>query len=70
MLSVPKQTKYFTDKLRQEVNVRGSKLFEFQELIKIGKQINLQVGDFNLFIDKLNMQNVIIKKSNKLYEFM
>lgn len=54
-LSVPKQTTLFVERLRFEAEQRGSKMFEFQEMIKLGKDMNLQVGDFKLFLEKLNM---------------
>lgn len=41
MLSIPKQTKFYVDKLRQEANARGSPIYDYQELVRIGKEINL-----------------------------
>lgn len=54
MLSIPKQTKIFVERLRTEAEQRGSKAFDFQEMIRIGKEMNLQVGDFKIFLEKLN----------------
>jgi len=54
MLSIPKQTRIYVDKLRGECHQRGSPIFEYQELVRIGKEINLQVGDFRTLVDKLN----------------
>ncbi|CDW72960.1 dna helicase mcm8-like [Stylonychia lemnae] len=70
MLSIPKQTKFYLDRLRQEAETSGNKIFDFQGLIRIGKEMNLQVGDFKLFIEKLNMQNALIMKPGKQWELM
>ena len=65
---MPKQTKLFMDKLREEASLRNGYLFEYQELLKIAKSMNMQVGDFSEYIDRLNHQNYLILKSSKLYE--
>lgn len=41
MLSIPKQTKIFVERLRAEAEANGDKRFDQQELIRIGKDINL-----------------------------
>ena len=41
MLSIPKQTKVFVERLRAEAEANGDKRFDQQELIRIGKEINL-----------------------------
>jgi len=68
MLSIPKQTKIYVDKLRQEANLRGSPIYDYQELVRIGKEINLQVGDFRTLVDKLNSQGILIMKSGRQYQ--
>ena len=68
MLSIPKQTKIYVDKLRQEANARGSPIYDYQELVRIGKEINLQVGDFRNMIDKLNSQGILIMKAGRQYQ--
>ena len=68
MLSIPKQTKIYVDKLRTEAQLKGSPIFEYQELVRIGKEINLQVGDFRTLVDKLNSQGVLIMKSGRQYQ--
>lgn len=70
MLSIPKQTKFFVERLRDEAERRGDKRFDQQELIRIGKEINLQVGDFKVFLEKLNAQSIILLKPNKQYELL
>ena len=70
MLSIPKQTKIFVEKLRAEAEANGDKRFDQQELIRIGKEINLQVGDFKMFLEKLNAQNILLVKPNKQFELL
>lgn len=41
LLSIPKQTKIFVERLRSEAESNGDKRFDQQELIRIGKEINL-----------------------------
>lgn len=70
MLSIPKQTKFFVERLRSEAENRGDKRFDQQELVRIGKEINLQVGDFKVFLEKLNAQNILLVKPNKQFELL
>ena len=70
MLSIPKQTKFFVEKLRAEAEAKGEKRFDQQELVRIGKEMNLQVGDFKMFLEKLNAQNIIIMKPQKQFELL
>ena len=41
MLSIPKQTKIYVDRLRNESQHRQSSIFDYGELVRIGKEINL-----------------------------
>ena len=70
MMSIPKQTKFFVEKLRAEAEAKGEKRFDQQELVRIGKEMNLQVGDFKMFLEKLNAQNIIIMKPQKQFELL
>lgn len=70
MLSIPKQTKFFVERLRLEAENKGDKRFDQQELIRIGKEMNLQVGDFKGFLEKLNAQNILLMKPQKQYELL
>ena len=67
MLSIPKQTKVYCDRLKGDAVSRGSNIFDYQELVRIGKEINLQVGDFRTLVDKLNSQGVLIMKAGRQY---
>lgn len=70
-LSVPKQTKFFIEKLNEEADQKNSDLFEYQDLLKIAKGLNMSVGsDFCSYIDKLNYENYLIMKSSKLYQLV
>jgi len=46
LLSIPKQTKFFVEALRQRTEQEGNKVLEFQDMVDIGKSMNLQTGDF------------------------
>ncbi|TNV71762.1 hypothetical protein FGO68_gene16276 [Halteria grandinella] len=70
LLSIPKQTKLFVERLRSEAESNGEKRFDMQELIRIGKEMNLQVGDYKNFLEKLNAQSILIMKPNKVYELI
>ncbi|KAL4465193.1 hypothetical protein ABPG74_001907 [Tetrahymena malaccensis] len=67
-LSVMKQTKVFLERLQQEASIKGSYQFSYNELTTIAKSINMNVGDFSEFIQKLNNQSMLIFKGNKNYE--
>lgn len=41
MLSIPRQTKIYISKLHTEAAQKGGSIFEYQELVRIGKEINL-----------------------------
>ena len=70
-LSVPKQTKVFVEKLNDEAMTKGSDLFEYQDLLRIAKGLNLSMGsDFASYIDRLNYENFLIMKSSKLYQLV
>ena len=43
---------------------------EFSDMVEIGKSMNLQVGDFRNFIDKLNANGILLKKSAKSYQLL
>lgn len=68
ILSVPKQTKLFVDKLREEAKLKGNFVFEYQELLSISRSMGMNVGDFSEFIDKMNQQSYFILKGPKKYE--
>eukprot|EP01017_Pseudomicrothorax_dubius_P036709 TRINITY_DN5282_c0_g2_i1.p1 TRINITY_DN5282_c0_g2~~TRINITY_DN5282_c0_g2_i1.p1 ORF type:complete len:269 (+),score=65.77 TRINITY_DN5282_c0_g2_i1:65-871(+) len=72
MLSVPKQTKIFIEKLHEEADSTGntSLQFEFNDLMRIAKSMNMQVGDFSEFMERMNNQNVFLHRGGRLYELM
>ena len=67
-LSGPKQTKIFIERLKEKAADKGDKIFTFNDLINISRSLNMQVGDFRMYIDKLNAQNHLLMKSSKIYE--
>lgn len=68
VLSVPKQTKHFIEKLREKAQVKGDAVFEFKELAEVAKSLNMQVGDFSEYIDKLNFQSYFLMRGKNVYE--
>ncbi len=70
-MSVPKQTKCFIEKLNEEADNKSSDLFEYQDLLKIAKGLNMSMGaDFSCYVDKLNFENYLIMKSPKVYQLV
>lgn len=67
-LSGPKQTKIFIEKLKERAAEKGDKIFSFHDLSNISRSLNMQVGDFRHYIDKLNAQNYLLMKGSKIYE--
>jgi DNA helicase MCM8 len=67
-LSGPKQTKIFIEKLKEKAEDKGDKIFSFHDLVNISRSLNMQVGDFRHYIDKLNAQMYLLMKSSKIYE--
>jgi hypothetical protein len=68
ILSMPKQTKIFIDKLNEYAKEKSTYLFEFSELMDISKKMNMNVGDFSDYVERLNQQNYLIKKNKNLFE--
>jgi DNA helicase MCM8 len=69
-MSVTKQQQAFEEKIREMSQEKGSNLFEFQELVGMSKEMGLKVGDFNQFIERLNVQSVLIKKGGGTYQYI
>lgn len=67
-LSVAKQQSAFIDHLHSTISAKNTDLLSFHELLEISKSLGLRVGDFNLFIEKLNMSNILLKKGPGLYK--
>lgn len=70
LLSIPKQTKFFVERLRQFGQEQGNNVIDFSDMVEMGKSMNLQVGDFRNFIDKLNANGILLKKSAKAYQLL
>ena len=70
-LSVPKQTKCFIDRLNEEAENKNCDLFEYQDLLRIAKSLNMSMGaDFSSYVDKLNFENYLIMKNPKVYQLV
>ena len=46
MLSIPKQTKLFVERLREYAQQAGDKTYAYQDMVEVGKSMQMQVGDF------------------------
>lgn len=66
--SIPKQQAAFVQKLQDVARDRDNDVFGFQELVQISKELGLRVGDFNLFVEKLNMANFLLKRGPGVYK--
>jgi hypothetical protein len=69
-LSVPKQTKVFLDRLELALKSKENNIFDYGELISIGRSINMNVGDFSIYLDKLNDQAVLLKAGPKQWKYI
>ena len=67
-LSVAKQQTAFVERLKDEVINTKRDVLSFQELHEISKELGLRVGDFSFFIEKLNMNNLLLKKAPGMYK--
>jgi DNA helicase MCM8 len=68
--SIPKQQAAYVEKLQDLARDRGSIEFSFKEMHQVAKEMGLRVGDFTLFIEKLNMSNYLLKKGPGMYRLM
>ncbi|KRX02914.1 P-loop containing nucleoside triphosphate hydrolase [Pseudocohnilembus persalinus] len=67
-LSKPKQTKIFIQKLQQVANEKNSYEFPLQEMTKIARNMQMNVGDFRMYIEELNSKGTLLHKGQKVYE--
>ena len=68
-LSLPKQRALYISHLRQVTETEGKQIWEWAELVKAAKELELNIGDFYAFIDRLNQDGVLLLKGNKRYAF-
>lgn len=67
-LSNPKKMQLFLDTLKDIANQVHSNQFQMKELKSICDQLDLALPNFPLFIDKLNIEGLLIKKPGDIYE--
>jgi len=67
-LSRKKQTECFIEKLRMEIAVKGNDVFEYKELVKIGKELKMNVGNFADYINELNATSLLLLKGAQKYK--
>ena len=66
--SLPKQTKAFVERLHELREQRDEPIWDFKELMQIGREMELSVGDVDLFIDRLNESNMLILRPGRRFE--
>lgn len=69
-LSVPKQMKHFMEAVKSRMEMRGSKDFTEEQLHSLIKEVNLQVVDFRVFVDRLHQKGFLLKRGTKLYRVL
>jgi len=67
-LSRAKQANFFIAALRRIANAEGRNVFTIQELKAVARKNNLDVPDFETFIESLNNQNLLLSKGNRRYQ--
>lgn len=68
-LSLPKQKNLFISTLNQMQGDRLGNIWEWSELVKVAKDLDLNVGDFHNFVERLNNEGVLLQKGSKRYSF-
>ena len=68
-LSLPKQRNLYVNHLREVSEEEGKNIWEWSELINVAKELQLNIGDFHSFIERLNQDGVLLQKGNKRYAF-
>lgn len=66
---MPKQRSLFISTLTEMQQHRGSSIWEWGELIRVAKDLELNIGDFHSFIERLNSDGVLLQKGTKRYSF-
>jgi hypothetical protein len=46
---------------------RDPPIWEWAELVKLGKDLELNIGDFYNFVERLNQDGVLLQKGTKKY---
>lgn len=68
-LSLPKQRALFISSMREKGEEKESNIWEWSELVKLAKELELNIGDFYAFVERLNQDGTLLQKGNKKYAF-
>jgi hypothetical protein len=68
-LSMPKQRNLFISQMREKMEEKDSNIWEWSELVKLAKELELNIGDFYAFVERLNQDGILLQKGNKKYAF-
>jgi len=55
--------------MREKGLERGSNIWEWSELVRLAKEMELNIGDFYAFIERLNQDGLLLQKGNRKYAF-
>ena len=69
-MSQTKASKVFVQQLHRTAEQRGDAVFSRAELRDIADQLGVQVPDFGAFVDSLNLQGVLLKRSAGLFKLL
>ncbi|CAI9592571.1 unnamed protein product [Staurois parvus] len=62
------QAKKFVSALNRIAEQTYNNLFDYQQLRQIAKELQIQVSDFEGFVNSLNDQGYLLKKGPKVYQ--
>lgn len=48
---------------------KDSNIWEWSELVKLAKELELNISDFYAFVERLNQDGILLQKGNKKYAF-
>jgi DNA helicase MCM8 len=63
-----RQIQGFVNQLHRLAQAKQSRTFSLQEMQELANALQLQVGNFADFVDRLNQQCYLLKKAPRLYE--
>ncbi len=68
-LSLPKQRALFINSMREQGDQRDSNIWDWNELVSLSKELELNISDFYAFIDRLNQEGTLLQKGSRRYAF-
>lgn len=56
------------NRLSELAETKEEPIWDFRELMIIGKELGMSVGDFDLFIERLNENNTLMLRPGRRFE--